>query len=641
MKSQKSKARRNRTPSSNGRRPGKVQKVPQKAPKNVPKQGKPAPHYDVAILGAGLAGLALARQLTLRTDKRILLLDRAAQVPSVRQKVGESTVQLGSYYLSKVLDLEEHLFREQLMKYNLRFHYKRPGLANRSFEDYSQSYIKTPSNVVGYQMDRNTLEAELLRLITANPNVTFRAPVKDLSVSLSERGPHSLRYAFGGTAKTETAEWVVDSTGRGKYLTRRMDLAKPSPIRHGSSFLWVEGLLDVEKLTDLSLDEILLRRDRAKTGHIPIWLATNHYVGEGFWFWVIPLQGKTSLGVVYDSALFPAAEVATPQKLVQWVCREFPLFARDLPRRKILDHGSFRSFAYDCAETLGASKWALSGESGRFSDPLYSPGSDLIALHNTLIADLILTPEARARAAKVPLYESLVRSLYQAYIPSYAVSYDVLGDQEAFALKYTWELAIYFTFYVFPFINNLFTHQKFLLPFLSKFARLGRVNSNLQPFFSDFYQWKKRQPVAPGDPGSQVFFDFTQIPPLQAAERLFYSVGVSPDDALDLLDIHLANLKDLARFILAHGASRALDDERVLTHRAFVEGLDLTRTRFDPDAFRARWVSVSRQKARYQWPFDPCVLDPFRPDTRKAMGKKMGAEIDAPGPAARSRRLFV
>ena len=119
-------------------------------------------------------------------------------------------------------------------------------------------------------------------------------------------------------------------------------------------------------------------------------------------------------------------------------------------------------------------------------------------------------------------------------------------------------------------------------------------------------------------------FDFTQIPPLQAAERLFYSVGVSPDDALDLLDIHLANLKDLARFILAHGASRALDDERVLTHRAFVEGLDLTRTRFDPDAFRAHWVSVSRQKARYPWPFDLGVLDPFRPDARKAMGKKMG-----------------
>ncbi|MGH9783040.1 MAG: NAD(P)-binding protein, partial [Terriglobia bacterium] len=333
MKTEKAKTRPNAAASSNGRRPQK------------------APHYDVAIIGAGLAGLTLARQLLLRTDKRILILDRAAQVPVPRQKVGESTVQLGAYYLSKVLDLEEHLFREQLLKYNLRFHWKRPGCSANSFEDYSQCYIKTPSNIAGYQLNRNTLEAELLRLNRAHPNCTFRAPVENLSVSLSERGPHALRYAIKGTERTETAEWVVDTSGRGKHLSRRMELTQPSPIRHGASFLWVEGLVDIEKLTDLSLDEILLREDRAKTGHFPVWLATNHYVGEGFWFWVIPLQGKTSLGVVYDSALFPAAEVATPQKLMEWVCREFPLFARDLPRRKVLDHGSFRSFAYDCAET--------------------------------------------------------------------------------------------------------------------------------------------------------------------------------------------------------------------------------------------------------------------------------------------------
>ncbi len=96
-------------------------------------------HHDVVIGGGGLAGLSLARHLLLDTDKTILLLERRAEVPPPRQKVGEATVQLSGYYFSKVLDLEEHLLREHFMKYNLRFFWKSSRRDNRSYEDYSQS----------------------------------------------------------------------------------------------------------------------------------------------------------------------------------------------------------------------------------------------------------------------------------------------------------------------------------------------------------------------------------------------------------------------------------------------------------------------------------------------------------------------
>ena len=96
--------------------------------------------YDVVIFGAGWAGLGLARQLLLSTDKTILLVDRLADPPSQHQKMGEATMQVSSYYLSKVLDLEEHLLREHFMKYNLRFLWKnslRGGRANDAYEDFS------------------------------------------------------------------------------------------------------------------------------------------------------------------------------------------------------------------------------------------------------------------------------------------------------------------------------------------------------------------------------------------------------------------------------------------------------------------------------------------------------------------------
>ena len=65
---------------------------------------------DVLIIGAGLAGLTLARQLLLsRPEIEILMLDRLPEVPSPKQKVGEATVQMSGYYYSRVLEMEEHL----------------------------------------------------------------------------------------------------------------------------------------------------------------------------------------------------------------------------------------------------------------------------------------------------------------------------------------------------------------------------------------------------------------------------------------------------------------------------------------------------------------------------------------------------
>src|SRR5215467_7258040 len=309
--------------------------------------------YDVVILGAGLAGLTLARQLLLQSHKSVLLLEKRSQIPPVRQKVGEATVQVSGYYLSKVLDLEEHLLCDHLMKYNLRFYWKTPGEKNDAFEHYSQSYIRGLSNIATYQLDRNKIEAELLRLNSENSNFTFCAGALNVDAQLSRsHEPHRVTFETAGERIEVAAGWLVDSTGRAKFLSRRLGLSKPSPIRHGSVFFWVDGLVNVEKLTDLPDPQRLKHRSRRMIGHLPFWLATNHFCGEGYWFWVIPLQGKTSLGLVYDREKIPEAEVSTPEKVIEWICREFPLFARDLPRRTIVDQGMIRDFAYDCRRTI-------------------------------------------------------------------------------------------------------------------------------------------------------------------------------------------------------------------------------------------------------------------------------------------------
>lgn len=551
-------------------------------------------HYDVVILGAGIAGLTLARQLLMFSDKRILMLEKRPHIPPPRQKVGESNVQVQGYYLGKILDLEEHLLREHFLKYNLRFYWPTPGQKNSDYEDYSQSYIRYLSNIPCYQLDRNKIEGELLRLNCQDPRFTFQAGVSDLDVSLAgSNTPHTISFTCENQRTELHADWVVDTSGRAKYLARRLGLTKSNPIHHGSTFFWVDGLFNIEKFTGLPHRERLLHKNHHKLGHIPAWLATNHFCGEGYWFWVIPLHGKTSLGLVYDREKISPDDVSSPEKVIEWVCRRHPIFARDLPKQKIIDQALHRDFSYDCQQTISADRWALAGEAGRFTDPLYSPGGDLISLYNTLITDAILTPDQSTLAIKARLYELLMWALYEAYVPSYAVSYEVLGDQECFAMKYSWELTLYFTFYVFPFVNQLFTSTVFVVPFLDLFARLGVLNNNLQNFITSYYRWKKTQPVRSHDP---VLFDFTGLEPLKKSEELFYEVGLSAPAAIKVLKHSMGNVEKLARFLAIYIYSVVLNDEDLLTNKQLAETIQLDNLRFDPETMRRECANLERTK---------------------------------------------
>ena len=87
-----------------------------------------APDFDVAILGGGLAGNLLARQLR-RTlpELRIGLFERSA---ATSYKVGEATVEIAANYLIRKLGLSSYLYEHQLPKNGLRYFFddERRGL---------------------------------------------------------------------------------------------------------------------------------------------------------------------------------------------------------------------------------------------------------------------------------------------------------------------------------------------------------------------------------------------------------------------------------------------------------------------------------------------------------------------------------
>ena len=113
--------------------------------------------YDVVILGGGLAGLTLTKQLLMkRPDTRIAVLEkRQFPVTEATHKVGESSVEIGAHYFGEQLQLKKHLTDHQLPKFGLRFFFKDAfqTLAEGT-EVGGSTFFSAPS----YQLDRGRFE---------------------------------------------------------------------------------------------------------------------------------------------------------------------------------------------------------------------------------------------------------------------------------------------------------------------------------------------------------------------------------------------------------------------------------------------------------------------------------------------------
>jgi 2-polyprenyl-6-methoxyphenol hydroxylase-like FAD-dependent oxidoreductase len=75
--------------------------------------------YDVIIIGGALAGAATAILLLRQQPKlRVLIVEKSS---AFTRRVGEATVEVSGYFLSRMLGLTQHLNEAHLVKQGMRF----------------------------------------------------------------------------------------------------------------------------------------------------------------------------------------------------------------------------------------------------------------------------------------------------------------------------------------------------------------------------------------------------------------------------------------------------------------------------------------------------------------------------------------
>ena len=487
---------------------------------------------DVCILGGGMAGLTLARQLQRQCPQHSIcvLEHRQLPVPEAAHKVGESTVEIAAHYLSDVLDLKAHLQQDQLPKFGLRLFARGEAPIEGDLAQYDEIGVSRTLPIPTYQIDRGRLENHLADLVRQG-GASLHGGTTIRKVSTAP-GAHQVLARDGSAEHRIRARYLVDTTGRRAWLRGQLDLTRR--VRHTNHAVWfrVSGDLDLDQWSD---DEAW----RSRCHGTPRRLSTNHFTGPGYWVWVIPLaSGHTSVGLVFDASRLDVSSVNTHEKLMDWLSAEHPLLTAHLQDREILDFHVLKDYAVSSEQMFSPDGWMLSGDAGVFADPFYSPGADFIGFANGFICDLIARDAA---ADRWQAYQQHFLTFFSNTLSLYRGQYGGFGDRNMMLMKTLWD----YTYYWGPLAKLFFSGRFTDLEFMREAQPVLREASTLNSGMQSRLRAKARAGRRVGGEGR--FFDHHELP---LFHRIKHELERGDSDCIGMeLARSVDTLRDLSEYL--------------------------------------------------------------------------------------------
>lgn len=431
--------------------------------------------YDVVIVGGAFSGAATALMIKRRhSAARVLIVEKAAEFD---RKVGESTTEISSCYMTRILGLTQHLGHQQLAKQGLRLWFS--DRLDQQFDDCVEVGAHYQTRLAGYQVDRSTLDQHILdNAVTAGCELVRPAKVAKFELNGSEGQMVTLNSEAG--ERTVTCRWLVDASGRAAVLSRKLGYFRQN-TEHPINAVWARfsGVKDWDSYEWRERFPAYANACRTSRS----W-ATNHLMGDGWWCWIIPLRGgDVSAGLVYDSRIFNLPAGANLAERLHSHIIQHPIGREIFANAKAIDGDvhAFSNLPYSSEKVCGDG-WAIVGDAAGFIDPLYSPGLDFCSYTSYAVGDIVgrsmagedVTQALRTYAEQYPTtYRYWFETLYKD-------KYHYMGDAELMSAALLLDVGSYFVGLVIPVYRD--PEGEFLkLPFG---GTAGRAFGNVMRFYN-------------------------------------------------------------------------------------------------------------------------------------------------------------
>ncbi|MCH2187777.1 hypothetical protein MK280_18130, partial [Myxococcota bacterium] len=192
-------------------------------------------------------------------------------------------------------------------------------------------------------------------------------------------------------------------------------------------------------------------------------------------------------------------------------------------------------------------RWGVAGDSGLFTDPLYSPGSDFIAMANGYLSDLISRDLRHEDIEnRIDRYDRAYRLLGRTYLVNYQRQYPIMGNARVMSAKIVWDFTMYWGSVALLYFGNRLCDSAFMERAQATMQHFNALNYRTQSLLR---RWADAESEAP--PAPSAFFDYTSLEFLQTLNADL----LKSHDADQLMERLIKNLR------LAQGLKAELAQE--------------------------------------------------------------------------------